>query len=255
MLSLVSARTELRRAGHNSYFGLCPFHDERTPSFHVRPDEKRYHCFGCQASGDPFTFVMETEGLDFRGALEALADRFGVQLEAETEAPGAAAARARRERLHALLDRAASYYARYLAESDEAAPARAYLHGRGFHAQTLRDFRVGYAPSAGPASARRSFWPWGWRSARAAPPAASTTAFASGSCFRPPMTAAAWSASAPGRCATTSRPSISTPPTASCTTSGPSCSGSTAPARRRPGWRGSSWSRATPTCWRSTRRG
>ena len=148
MLSLVSARTELRRAGHNSYFGLCPFHDERTPSFHVRPDEKRYHCFGCQASGDPFTFVMETEGLDFRGALEALADRFGVQLEAETEAPGAAAARARRERLHALLDRAASYYARYLAESDEAAPARAYLHGRGFHAQTLRDFRVGYAPSA-----------------------------------------------------------------------------------------------------------
>ena len=87
MLALVSTRTELRRAGVNSYFGLCPFHDERTGSFHVRPDEKHYHCFGCQASGDPFTFVMETEGLDFKAALESLADRFGVTLETEDEDP------------------------------------------------------------------------------------------------------------------------------------------------------------------------
>ena len=65
MLALVSARTELRRAGVNSYFGVCPFHDERTGSFHVRPEESLYHCFGCQASGDAFKFVMETEGLDF----------------------------------------------------------------------------------------------------------------------------------------------------------------------------------------------
>ena len=73
MIALVSARTDLRRAGVNSYFGICPFHDERTASFHVRPDEKHYHCFGCQVSGDPFTFVMETEGLDFKTALESLA--------------------------------------------------------------------------------------------------------------------------------------------------------------------------------------
>jgi DNA primase len=148
MLSLVSARTELRRAGPDSYFGLCPFHQERTPSFHVRPDEKHYHCFGCQASGDPFTFVMETEGLDFKGALEALAGRFGVQLQAEDEDPAAAARRERRERLHALLGRAAAYYARYLAESAEAGAARDYLRGRGFAEETLRTFRVGYAPSA-----------------------------------------------------------------------------------------------------------
>src|SRR5438046_10627714 len=121
MLALVSARTELRRAGVNSYFGLCPFHQERTGSFHVRPDEKHYHCFGCQASGDPFDFVMETEGLDFKGALEALANRFGVQLETEDEDPAAASRRERRERLHSLLGRAASYYARYLFESSEAA--------------------------------------------------------------------------------------------------------------------------------------
>ena len=120
MIALVSARTELRRAGVNSYFGLCPFHDERTGSFHVRPDEKHYHCFGCQASGDPFTFVMETEGLDFKAALESLADRFGVKLETEAEDPEAAARRERRERLYSLLGRAATYYSRYLWEAREA---------------------------------------------------------------------------------------------------------------------------------------
>jgi DNA primase len=148
MLALVGARTELRRAGVDSYFGLCPFHDERTPSFHVRPDEKHYHCFGCQVSGDPFTFVMDTEGLDFKGALEALASRFGVQLQTEKEDPAAASRRERRERLQALLGRAASYYARYLAESAEARAAREYLLARGFSDETLATFRVGYAPSA-----------------------------------------------------------------------------------------------------------
>ena len=148
MVALVSARTELRRAGVDSYFGLCPFHSERTGSFHVRPDEKHYHCFGCQASGDPFDFVMQTEGLDFKGALESLAQRFGVRLETEAEDPAAASRRERRERLHGLLERAASYYARYLWESSEATGAREYLLGRGLEEQVLKDFRVGYAPSA-----------------------------------------------------------------------------------------------------------
>ncbi len=148
MVALISARTDLRRAGPNSYFGLCPFHSERTGSFHVRPDEKHYHCFGCQSSGDPFTFVMETEGVDFKGALESLADRFGVTLETENEDPDAQSRRERRERLYTLLGRAAGYYARYLWESDEASDARAYLLGRGLTADTLREFRVGYAPSA-----------------------------------------------------------------------------------------------------------
>lgn len=148
MISLVSARTELRRAGVDSFFGLCPFHDERTGSFHVRPQEKHYHCFGCQASGDPFTFVMETEGLDFKGAMESLADRVGVRLETEDEDPEAAARRQRRERLFSLLGRSAAYYARYLWEAQEAAPARQYLLGRGLTEATLREFGVGYAPSA-----------------------------------------------------------------------------------------------------------
>ena len=148
MIALVSARTELRRAGVNSYFGRCPFHEERTGSFHVRPEEKHYHCFGCQASGDPFRFVMETEGLEFVGAMESLAERFGVTLEVADEDPLAKARRERRDRLHQLLDRAAAYYARYLWEAKEAEGARAYLADRGLEERALRDYRVGYAPSA-----------------------------------------------------------------------------------------------------------
>ncbi len=148
MLALIGTRVDLRRAGVDSYFGNCPFHDERTGSFHVRPEQKHYYCFGCHVSGDPFTFAMETEGLDFKGALEALADRFGVRLETEDEDPAAASKRERRERLYSLLGRAATYYARYLWEANEAAPAREYLLGRGLTEETLREFRVGYAPSA-----------------------------------------------------------------------------------------------------------
>src|SRR5246127_211582 len=113
MVRLVSERTELRRAGVNSYFGRCPFHDERTPSFHVSPDEKLYHCFGCQASGDPFSFVMETEGLDFGGVARAAGGRVrggaggrggdpaGCGAKAASRA-AAVATRASRRLLHAL---------------------------------------------------------------------------------------------------------------------------------------------------------
>jgi DNA primase len=148
MVALVQARTELRRSGPNSYFGVCPFHDERTPSFHVRPDDKHYYCFGCQASGDAFDFVMQTEGLDFVGALESLADRLGVPLQTEDENPQAAARRQRHKRLYTVLERTADYYARYLWQAGEAAPARGYLESRGLAPEMLREFRVGYAPSA-----------------------------------------------------------------------------------------------------------
>ena len=147
MIAVVSDHTELRRAGASEYVGRCPFHDERTPSFGVNPIEKVYYCFGCQASGDVFTFVMETEGLDFPGALQSLADRFGVELQTEQEDPKAAQRRQRRERLQSLLGRAAAYYERYLWEALEAQPARDYLQTRGLREETLREFRVGYAPS------------------------------------------------------------------------------------------------------------
>ncbi|HEY2768028.1 MAG TPA: CHC2 zinc finger domain-containing protein [Solirubrobacteraceae bacterium] len=148
MVELVSTRTELRRAGPTSYEGLCPFHDERTPSFSVEPIKKVYYCFGCQASGDAFTFVQETEGVDFKGALELLADRYGIELQLEREDPQEAQRRQRRERLLELLARTAAYYERYLWESTEARHARDYLEGRGLGEAVLREYRVGYAPSA-----------------------------------------------------------------------------------------------------------
>ncbi|MDX6706335.1 MAG: primase [Solirubrobacteraceae bacterium] len=148
MVDLVSSRTELKRAGVNRLTGLCPFHEERTPSFGINPAEKVYHCFGCQASGDAFTFVMETEGVDFKSALELLADRYKVTLELEDEDPGAAEQRQQRDRLLELLERTTTFYVRQLWESREAAKARAYLQERGLEEATLREFRVGYAPSA-----------------------------------------------------------------------------------------------------------
>jgi DNA primase len=145
---LVGARTELKPAGPRRMTGLCPFHDERTPSFGIDPVEKLYHCFGCGAGGDVFSFAMETEGLDFGSALEWLAERAGVELERDAEDPREAERRGRRDRLLALLERTAAYYVRVLWESAEAAPAREYLAGRGLQEATLREFRVGYAPSA-----------------------------------------------------------------------------------------------------------
>lgn len=147
-VELVSARTELRRAGPTRYEGLCPFHDERTPSFGIDPHQKVYYCFGCQASGDLFTFVQETESVDFRGALELLAERYGIELQREQEDPREAQERRRKERLLGLIARTSSYYERVLWESTEAAGAREYLKARGLTEQALRRHGVGYAPSA-----------------------------------------------------------------------------------------------------------
>jgi len=147
-VELVGARTELRRAGANRWVGLCPFHEERTPSFGIDPGAKLYHCFGCGEGGDVFRFVMETEGLDFGGALESLAARTGVELERDAEDPRDAARRIRRDRLLALLERTAAYYVRVLWEAREAQGAREYLAERGLDEPTLRAFRVGWAPSA-----------------------------------------------------------------------------------------------------------
>ena len=148
MVDLVGTRTELRRAGVNRYEGLCPFHDERTPSFGIDPAQKLFYCFGCGEGGDAFKFVQLTEGLDFKGALEYLADRYGVKLEPVEEDPATAERRRERERLLELLERTATFYVRYLWDSGEAAPAREYLASRGLDEAVLREFRVGYAPSA-----------------------------------------------------------------------------------------------------------
>jgi len=146
MVEVVSAHTDLRRQGAR-WVGLCPFHDERTPSFSIDPVEKLYYCFGCQAGGNIFTFLEEKEGLDFRDAVEQLADRYGVELEYDTGGRDDERRRAR-ERLIEVLSKTATFYSRYLWESSEAQRARAYLEGRGLGREILEEFGVGYAPSA-----------------------------------------------------------------------------------------------------------
>jgi DNA primase len=147
MVELVSQKTDLRRSG-TRWSGLCPFHDERTPSFSVNPEEKLYYCFGCGEGGDAFKFVQQTEAVEFQEAVELLADRYNVRVEREETDPQADQRRRRRDRLHTLLDRAANFYAKYLAEAGEAAAAREYLASRGLSDEVLEEFRVGYSPSA-----------------------------------------------------------------------------------------------------------
>jgi DNA primase len=147
IVEVISAHTDLRRQG-TRWVGLCPFHEERTPSFSVDAQEKLYHCFGCGVGGDTIKFVEEKEGLGFAEAVELLAERYGVELEREREDPRAEAKRQQKRRLGELLDRTAAFYASYLWSSEEAAKARAYLAERGLGEETLRAFAVGYAPSA-----------------------------------------------------------------------------------------------------------
>src|SRR4051812_8648091 len=142
MVELVGARSDLRRVGAR-WTGLCPFHDERTPSFSVNAENKLYYCFGCGESGDAIGFVKATEGLDFRESVEMLAERYGIELKQENEDPEAEQRRRRRDRLLSLVERATAYYERVLWTSPEAARARDYLAGRGMGEEVLRTFRVG----------------------------------------------------------------------------------------------------------------
>jgi DNA primase catalytic core len=144
IVALVEGYTRLRKSG-SRYVGLCPFHQEKTPSFGVSPDRGTFKCFGCGEGGDAITFVEKHENLDFVGAIEWLADRFGVQLEYEETSPEQDRLRKRRERLFQLLDRAATFYERHLWESESGAFARDYLAKRGLGEEVCREFRLGLA--------------------------------------------------------------------------------------------------------------
>ena len=145
MVEVVSARTQLRRTGAR-WTGLCPFHDEKTPSFSVNPQDKLFYCFGCGKGGDLITFVRETEQLDFAQAVEWLAERYRVTLEYEESSPERDAERSRRERLLALLEQACRYYERCLWDSAAGEAARDYLRGRGLGEEICREYRLGLAP-------------------------------------------------------------------------------------------------------------
>jgi DNA primase len=144
-VDVVGARTQLRKGGGGRYMGRCPFHEERTPSFSVNAVDKLYYCFGCGAKGDLITFVRETEGLDFAGSIEWLAERFRVPIEYEESSPAQEAARRRRDRMYALLDQAANFYTRTLWETEVGSLARDYLTGRALGEEVCREFRLGLA--------------------------------------------------------------------------------------------------------------
>ncbi len=145
MVDVVSGRVRLRRVGAR-HTGLCPFHEERTPSFSVNAPEKLYYCFGCGKGGDLIDFVRETELLDFAGAIEWLAGRYGVTLEYEESSPRLDAERQRRARLYDLLQDACAFYERHLWEGRGGEHARRYLADRGLGEEVCREYRLGLAP-------------------------------------------------------------------------------------------------------------
>ncbi|MCG7579529.1 DNA primase [Mycolicibacterium sp. OfavD-34-C] len=144
---VVGDYVQLRRAGADSLKGLCPFHDEKSPSFHVRPNHGHFHCFGCGEGGDVYAFLQKIEHVTFVEAVELLADRVGYTV---TYSGGSTTNvqrdRGSRSRLLAANAAAQEFYAQALS-SEEAAPARQYLIDRNFDAEAAARFGCGFAPS------------------------------------------------------------------------------------------------------------
>ena len=153
---VVSSYVTLKRAGGGSLKGLCPFHDEKTPSFNVNPARQFFHCFGCGEGGDAISFLMKVDGLTFTESVERLADKYGVQLRREEgddePARPRGPARARLIEAHKV---AQEFYAEQLSSSPDAVVARQFLHERGFDQAAAEMFGVGFAPRDGEALTRQ----------------------------------------------------------------------------------------------------
>src|SRR3990167_1054529 len=135
---VVAPYVKLHRAGR-SLVGLCPFHKEKTPSFHVSLERGSYHCFGCGEGGDMFSFIEKIEGVDFKGALKILAEKAGVPLEYSS---GGKERTDKRERLHSVMARVAQWYTSHLPGS----VAETYARTRGLTDATIAAWGIGYAP-------------------------------------------------------------------------------------------------------------
>ncbi len=146
LADVVAQYTTLRKRG-NTYVGLCPFHQEKTPSFSVSADKGLYYCFGCGEGGDIFNFLQKMENLSFSEAVETLAERFGIALEYDEGQRPDDAGRDRERRLLVLLEKAAGFYRRFLWESGEGRRAREYLERRGLSRAVCEEYHVGLSPS------------------------------------------------------------------------------------------------------------
>jgi len=142
LLELVGAVTTVKKTGR-SHKAICPFHQEKTPSMSLDPGRGVYYCFGCGKKGDVFTFVQETQGLDFNEAVELLAGKTGIAL---TQAEGESRRRGERDGLVEAVLRAVDYYHRLLRNDMAAGPARSYLRSRGYGAEVVDHFKLGFSP-------------------------------------------------------------------------------------------------------------
>jgi DNA primase len=145
IIDVVSGYTSLRKRG-NTYLGLCPFHQEKTPSFTVSAEKGLYYCFGCGEGGDILRFLERIENLSFSEAVEHLSQRYNIPLEFEEESGGKAVRSDHHSRLVQVLEKAAKFYERYLWETKRGQAARDYLQERGLTEDGCRAFRVGLAP-------------------------------------------------------------------------------------------------------------
>ncbi len=144
LVALISEKAALKRVGRR-WTGLCPFHQEKSPSFSVNAEEGFYHCFGCGASGDAISFVRNLDHMDFAEAVRFLAQRAGVTI---TEDPSKAGASKRRSELYGAMETAVEWYHQRLLSSPDAGRARDYLRSRGYDGAVVREFRLGWAPDA-----------------------------------------------------------------------------------------------------------
>lgn len=142
IVEVIGSYLRLQRAG-SSYKALCPFHKEKTPSFHVNPARQIFHCFGCGVGGDVFSFVMKYEGVAFADAIRILARRAGMVIETVEEEPKSKSEKEQLLQVHEML---AAFYHRVLLEHPSAADARAYLKSRDLLDEAAKRFRFGYAP-------------------------------------------------------------------------------------------------------------
>jgi DNA primase len=141
IVEVISEYLELKKTGRN-FKARCPFHSEKTPSFMVSPEKQVYHCFGCGAGGNVFTFIMEQEKISFPEALRALAERAGIEIPDSPDDRSTDKVRP----LYDALEASCRYYQGQLRDSRQGKPAREYLTRRGLSSQMINDFRLGYAP-------------------------------------------------------------------------------------------------------------
>jgi len=145
----VGEYVKLRKAGAQNYSGLCPFHQEKTASFSVHAGNQFFHCFGCNAGGDVFTFIQKIENITFPEAVRVVAEKMGIPIPKVTYATQEEARQAKhRGGLLDIHERACAFFEAQL-KRPEAAHAREYLHSRGLTAEVIADFRIGFAPEAG----------------------------------------------------------------------------------------------------------